>query len=345
MGLTRRRGRARLERRLVGGEQLAPEWRAWVLENLLRAGSSEDIIRLLVERGVDLRRATAAVGQLRRSPELAACSKLLASSGRAEQVVELLLRHRRAVDQVPRCPAPAAEAFYEDVFAAQRPMLFTNLVTSWSAFGKWSPQYLRDRFGHVEVEVTDGREADPAYDQNGKKHATRCLLSAFVDRVTQAGESNDFYMVAQGRNTGLPELAELFGDLALPAGWFDDALLPTSSALWFGPRGTITPLHHDTSSILFCQVYGSKRVQLISPLELSMYGVAQSLYSRANAETREAIPEGVQVLELTLAAGEALFIPAGYWHQVRALDVSISLALNGFRRPNSFDWFRPGELR
>ena len=76
-----------------------------------------------------------------------------------------------------------------------------------------------------------------------------------------------------------------------------------------------------------------------------MYGVAQSLYSRANAETRESIPEGVQVLELTLAAGEALFIPAGYWHQVRALDVSISLALNGFCRPNSFDWFRPGELR
>jgi hypothetical protein len=76
-----------------------------------------------------------------------------------------------------------------------------------------------------------------------------------------------------------------------------------------------------------------------------MYEVSQSLYSRANAETGELLPKGVQVLDLTVAAGEALFIPAGYWHQVRALDVSISLALNGFRRVNSFDWFRPGELR
>ena len=345
MGVTRRRGRARFQRRLVGGEQLAPEWRVWVLENLLRGGSPEDITRLLVERGVDLRRATAAVAQARRSSELQLCAKLLASAGRAEQVVELLLRHRRAVEHVPRRAAPAAAAFYEEIFAQQRPVLFPDLVPAWPAFAKWSPGYLRERFGQVEVEVTDGREADPAYDQNQRQHVTRCLLSAFVDRVTQAGESNDFYMVAQGRNTGLPELAGLFDDLALPAGWFDDALLPTSSALWFGPRGTVTPLHHDTSSILFCQVYGSKRVQLISPLELSMYGVAQSLYSRANAETRESIPEGVQVLELTLAAGEALFIPAGYWHQVRALDVSISLALNGFCRPNSFDWFRPGELR
>src|SRR5687768_11569647 len=254
MGLTRRRGSARFQRRLVGGE-LAPEWRVWVLENLLRGGSPEDIIRLLVERGVALRRATSAVEELRRSPELAVCARLLASSGRAEQVLDLLLRHRRAIDHVPRRTAPTAEVFYAEIFAQQRPMLFTDLVVGWPAFGKWSPQYLRERFGHVEVEVTDGREADPAYDQNGRKHAVRCLLSAFVDRVTQAEASNDFYMVAQGRNTALPELAGLFDDLALPAGWFDDALLPTSSALWFGPRGTVTPLHHDTSSILFCQVY------------------------------------------------------------------------------------------
>lgn len=345
MGVTRRRGPARSRRELPASVELASEWRTWVLENLLRGGSPVKITRLLVERGVAPRRAAAAVAHLRRSPELAVCTKLLASAGRAEQVVELLLLHRRAIEQVPRRAAPVAEVFYEEIFAQQRPMLFPDLVPSWPAFGKWSPQYLRERFGHVEVEVTDGRDADPVYDQNTRKHTTRCLLSAFVDRVTAAGKSNDFYMVAQGRNTGRPELAGLFDDLALPAGWFDDALLPTSSALWFGPMGTVTPLHHDTSSILFCQVYGSKRLQLVSPLELSMYEVAQSLYSRANAETRELLPAGVQVLDITLAAGEALFIPAGYWHQVRALDVSISLALNGFRRPNAFDWFRPGELR
>ena len=344
MGITRRRPSARQQRRLVGGVDLAPEWRIWVLENLLRGAAAADIAHQLIERGVEPRRATAAVAQLARSEELALCAKLVSTAGRAEQVVELLRLHRRAIDHVPRRAAPSAEAFYEEVFAQQRPMLFPDLVPSWPAFGKWSPQYLRDRFGHVQVTVTDGRAADPLYDQNGKKHTTFCQLSDFVDRVTQAGDSNDFYMVAQGRNTALPELTSLFEDVALPAGWFDEPRLPTSSALWFGPRGTVTPLHHDTSSILFCQVYGSKRIQLISPLELSMYGVAQSLYSRANAETGASMPADVQVLDITVAAGEALFIPAGYWHQVRALDVSISLSLNGFRRNNSFDWFRPGEL-
>jgi hypothetical protein len=259
---------------VVGGQELAPEWRVWVLENLLRSGSTADITRLLVERGVDRRMATKAVAQLRRSPELAVCAHLLASAGRAEQVVELLLRHRRALEHVPRRPTPGAEVFYDEIFAQQRPMIFPDLVPGWPAFGKWTPAYLREQFGHVEVEVTSGRDADAAYDQNGSKNAIRCLLSAFVDRVTRVEESNDFYMVAQGRNLGRPELAGLFDDVTLPAGWFDEALLNTSSALWFGPKGTVTPLHHDTSSILFCQVYGSKRLQLISPLELSMYGVA-----------------------------------------------------------------------
>jgi hypothetical protein len=34
----------------------------------------------------------------------------------------------------------------------------------------------------------------------------------------------------------------------------------------------------------------------------------------------------------------------GWWHHVRALDVSVSVALNGFVKPNAFDWYRPGQL-
>lgn len=30
--------------------------------------------------------------------------------------------------------------------------------------------------------------------------------------------------------------------------------------VWFGPAGTVTPMHHDTMNILMAQVYGRKRV-------------------------------------------------------------------------------------
>ena len=40
----------------------------------------------------------------------------------------------------------------------------------------------------------------------------------------------------------------------------DPARREGSTALWFGPGGTVTPLHHDTSNILFGNVYGAKRL-------------------------------------------------------------------------------------
>ena len=36
---------------------------------------------------------------------------------------------------------------------------------------------------------------------------------------------------------------------------FDPERWKSCTAFWFGPAGTVTPLHHDTCNILFVQLY------------------------------------------------------------------------------------------
>ena len=44
--------------------------------------------------------------------------------------------------------------------------------------------------------------------------------------------------------------------------------------------------------------------------------------------------ESVNFIDFTLEAGDALFIPIGWWHQVTSLDFSVSATYTNFRWPN-----------
>jgi ribosomal protein L16 Arg81 hydroxylase len=119
--------------------------------------------------------------------------------------------------------------------------------------------------------------------------------------------------------------------------------------LWFGPKGTVTPLHHDTENVFLCQVFGRKRVVLFPRFELPILGVMpNSVYSPIDmgSPEGEVFPElaGALRTETVLSPGEALFIPVGCFHQMRALDVSISLGFSNFRAKNQFTWYTPGRL-
>jgi uncharacterized protein YjlB len=44
--------------------------------------------------------------------------------------------------------------------------------------------------------------------------------------------------------------------------------------------------------------------------------------------------EGAKFHEIVLTAGDALFIPIGWWHQVTSLDFSVSATYTNFKWPN-----------
>lgn len=174
-------------------------------------------------------------------------------------------------------------------------------------------------------------------------------LRRFIELVDAAGASNDLYMVSNNRTMRRPAFRPLFDDVRPPDDLFEP-LRPSGASLWIGPAGTVTPLHHDTTNILFCQIHGRKRIELIAPHEGALLAdPIDGFYSPVDPDTlADAAHPALQrvlVKRVVLAPGDALFIPAGWWHRVTALDVSISFTILTFRRPNDFDWYRPGHVR
>ena len=88
---------------------------------------------------------------------------------------------------------------------------------------------------------------------------------------------------------------------------------------------------------------------LISPDQLPWMYNETAVYSRVNAENPDLgeypLYGLTRRIELVLEPGEALFLPVGWWHAVRAIDLSLSVSFTNFVFPNSYHWDNPNIRR
>jgi hypothetical protein len=321
-------------------EVVAAAWQRWVAENLVRGVEAGDLAQGLVDAGVPPELARQTVAAIESSPGLSVARVHDRRAHRLALVTRLLAAVAEPL-AIERRPAPTAPELFSRYWAGSTPAIFTDIVPRWRQ--RWTPEGLARRFVDARVEACIGRQATTRPDVRWQELRVELPLRAYVERVLAVGETNDLYLIANNRNTARDELRALWDDVVLPPGWFDEPRLPLGSALWLGPAGTITPLHHDTSNILFCQIYGRKRVVLAPPWAEALLDSADGVYNRRDPAALER--EGIAALDVVVQPGEALFIPAGWWHDVRALDVSVSLAINAFARPNVYGWYAPGGVR
>ncbi|KAI8347336.1 hypothetical protein BD560DRAFT_411108 [Blakeslea trispora] len=102
---------------------------------------------------------------------------------------------------------------------------------------------------------------------------------------------------------------------------------------WFGPKNTVSPLHHDPYHNLLCQVVGSKYIKLISPQQSNLVypkdGVMNNTSQMQATLIKTLFPlfQQVDYIECILKEGQVLYIPPKWWHYVKSLETSFSVSL------------------
>jgi hypothetical protein len=222
-----------------------------------------------------------------------------------------------AITSVPRLGKLDGAAFRARA-AEGLPFLITGVVGRWPLCAL-TPQEMRERFGEVPVRARVGDY----------------VATAFApDRAMQDMSLREYLDLSETPASSLPpyvgnlELRELNAMCHWPA-YFEKMGPPR---FWLGPARTVTPLHCDYDDNIFAQIWGSKRIFLAPPHHDAF------LYTReANpvlfgspfdpeAPDFDAFPLARQaaIVEVVVEPGDMLYVPAGWYHQVRALSFSLS---------------------
>ena len=262
---------------------------------------------------------------------------------------------------VPKSQKLSMTAFEKHLQTA-RPLVIQGALSHWLAFEvrPWkSPQHLRRKTfgGRRLVPVEVGRSyTDEGW---GQKIVT---FGEFMDRYLikdntnrEEKESSIGYLAQHDLFAQIPSLRS---DIAIPDYCYTEPPPPAPGTplaskapqsklnepllnAWFGPAGTVSPLHTDPYHNVLCQVVGKKYVRLYSPQETEkLYprgveagGVDMSNTSQVDAEgdaqERDAMFPAfkeAQYIETILSEGECLYVPVGWWHYVRSLTVSFSVS-------------------
>jgi hypothetical protein len=231
----------------------------------------------------------------------------------------------------------APDEFFGRYYLRNRPVIVEGLLEDWPALSRWTPEWLAERFGGEEVEVMAGRDSDADPDFNAERLRRTLPLRELVARMRGAGETDDVYLVARNSLLLREAFRPLLADLRAPAGYIHpDLEAPHTVHLWFGPAGTLSNLHHDHLNVLFCQVVGRKRIWLAPSWDTPRLYNDRGLYSavdiRAPDLARFPAFQHAALHTCEVGPGDALLIPAGWWHAVRALDVSLSVTFVSFDR-------------
>ena len=324
---------------------ISPNWRKWLASSLMKGSSAASLQKILRAEGFSDIEVAAEMLSAESHPYTEAGQEIFKTLQKRNWLMKtcdsLAQMDDRYSTEIEKRKVLPFKKFIKEYYSKHLPVVFTQGVDHWPALKKWTPEYLSTEFGDKEIEVQYGRDQDALFERNSGKHKKKMRMHEFADLIKSGESSNNYYMTANNTKNSFSTLESLFEDVGdFGKGYRQKDTIQSGNFLWFGPKGTFTPLHHDLTNNMLVQIYGRKKVTLIPALQVSSLYNDKGVYSATDFPDidmkKHPLMENATPMEIIIEPGDALFIPIGWWHCVESLDVSISLSFTNFNIENAF---------
>jgi hypothetical protein len=247
---------------------------------------------------------------------------------------------------IPRVSAISSERFLSEYVSANQPVIVVDAMASWDGLGLWTPKWLASQHGDSEVQVYNS-----LFDLVDIVSLRRYIeLNFGRDKSFQSEDyvrwyckfkDVDFVWADDFFRAVSPNWADLYffptRGFVLPGSRIEEAHSVVTDpfpykGLFVSGRGARTRLHRDPfgSDAILCQFYGSKSVAFYPPEEASKLQDERGCVDPEAPDTRRfpRFADASLQYEDTLRPGEVLFVPGGWFHEVKSISDSISVTWN-----------------
>ena len=247
------------------------------------------------------------------------------------------------------------EEFAAEYLYPLKPVIVTDALRGWQALERWTPAFFKQEFGNMRFRVNEDPNQQANY--KGNETGTEFTMAGFIDRVLASTDENPapyfrnriLYDLFPTLKQDIEPLPEYLSPNWLPERYavkHVSEVLNRGAAIevFIGGRGGSFPvLHYDGAGVhaFLMQIYGRKEYVVFPPdQERFLYPSSEqknlSLLKNIEQPDLKQFPLFAKAVptKFILEPGELLFVPSHWWHTVKMLTPSITLAANVLNQSN-----------
>ncbi|MEH2222129.1 cupin-like domain-containing protein [Nostoc sp.] len=225
------------------------------------------------------------------------------------------------------------DEFVREYVSIGKPVIIADAMKNWAASTKWNMNFFKSECGSLNIKVRE----------DGDHTRTLAMTVAdYIDYITASDRNKILYMFDFH-----PYLhPKLYEDYKVPVyfhNWFDR--LPKKfqekydyplDYLLIGPKDSYIGLHIDGEYAYawLALISGRKRCVLFTPDQTDLLYNGEVDVFNPDLE-KFPLYTNAKPVEITLEAGEIIYFPPRWWHQVKNLEDSIAVSHNSINEFNS----------